>query len=138
MAERPPTTDLRGGNTSEDSFTKSTASLVVAYAVDFQSNFLSGAAPVSVVWLEGFGKPLSSLPGTSKARLELVSMSVLSEAKCLDQPVGIKLAAYHWILDHDGSKGWGLAISRFRVPTEDLEPIPRDVVRLGRFRFDLR
>ena len=81
MAESPPTTDLRGGNTSEDSFTKSMASLVEAYAVDFQSDFLSEAAPVSVMWLEGFGRLLSSLPGTSKARLELVSRSVLSEAK---------------------------------------------------------
>ena len=40
IAERPPATDLRGGNTSEDSFTKSIANLVVAYVVDFQSDFL--------------------------------------------------------------------------------------------------
>ena len=49
MAERPPTTDLRGGNTSEVSFTRSMANLVVAYAVDFQSNLLSGAAFESAV-----------------------------------------------------------------------------------------
>ena len=137
MAESPPTTDLRGGNTSEDSFTKSMASLVEAYAVDFQSDFLSGVVPMSLVWLEGFGRLLSSLPGTSKTRFE-VSRSVSSEAVCLDQPVGIKLFAYHWIPDHDGSKGWGLAKPRFRFPPEDLELIPRDAVRPGRFRFDLR
>jgi len=49
MAERPPATDLRGGNTSEDSLTRLMASLVVVYAVDFQSDLLSGAAPKLVV-----------------------------------------------------------------------------------------
>jgi len=41
MAERPPATDLRGGKTSEESFTILMASLVVAYAVDFQSDLFS-------------------------------------------------------------------------------------------------
>jgi len=41
IAERPPTTDLRGGNASEDSFTRLIASLVVAYAVEPQPNLLS-------------------------------------------------------------------------------------------------
>jgi len=36
MAERPPATDLRGGKASADSFTILMASLVAAYAVDFQ------------------------------------------------------------------------------------------------------
>ena len=49
MAERPPATDLRGGNTSEDSFTRLMANLVVVYAVDFQSDLLSGAASELVV-----------------------------------------------------------------------------------------
>ena len=43
MTERPPATDLRGGKTSEDSFTMLTASLVVAYVVDFQLGFFSCA-----------------------------------------------------------------------------------------------
>ena len=34
--ERPPATDLRGGKTSEDSFTRLMANLVVAYAVELQ------------------------------------------------------------------------------------------------------
>ena len=33
IAERPPTTDLRGGKASEDSFTKLMANLVAAYVV---------------------------------------------------------------------------------------------------------
>ena len=49
MAERPPRTDLRGGKTSEDSFARLMANLVVAYAVVFQSVLLSGAAPESAV-----------------------------------------------------------------------------------------
>ena len=49
MTERPPATDLRGGKTSKDSFTRSMASLVVAYAIDFQSDLLSGAVFGSTV-----------------------------------------------------------------------------------------
>ena len=63
MAERPPTTDLRGGNASEDSLAKSMANLVVAYAVDFQSDLLSSAALGSV---GDFGRLLWSLPGTDR------------------------------------------------------------------------
>ena len=66
MAERPPTTDLKGGNTSEDSFTMFMANLVVAYAVDFQSDLLSSAAFESTVWPEGFGGLFLSLPGTDR------------------------------------------------------------------------
>ena len=56
--------DLRGGNPSEDSFMRLMANLVVAYAVDFQSDLLSGAVPVSVVWPVGFRGLLLSVPGT--------------------------------------------------------------------------
>ena len=41
IAERPPARDLRGGKTSEDSFTRLTANLVAAYVVDFQSGLFS-------------------------------------------------------------------------------------------------
>lgn len=44
MAERPPTTDLRGGKASEDSFTTLIANLVAVYAVDFQSDLFTDAA----------------------------------------------------------------------------------------------
>ena len=54
MAERPPATDLRGGNTSEDSFTMWTANLVAAYAVDFQSDPFSSVALGLTVRPEGF------------------------------------------------------------------------------------
>ena len=36
IAVRPPTTDLSGGNASEDSFTTSAITLAEVYAVDFQ------------------------------------------------------------------------------------------------------
>ena len=49
MAERPPTADLRGGKASEDSFSRLMTNLIVEYAVDFQSDLLSGAAPESAV-----------------------------------------------------------------------------------------
>ena len=136
MAERPPTTDLRGGNASEDSFTRLMASLVVAYAVDFQSDLLLGAPPVLVVRPEGFGRLLSSLPGTGGIRPELVSGSVLCEEMGIDESTGIKLFPYRWIPDHEGSKGWGLAKSRCQP--QDLEPILRDAVQPGRLHFDLR
>ena len=44
IAERPPTTDLRGGKASEDSFTRLMANLVVAYAVELQFNLPSDVA----------------------------------------------------------------------------------------------
>ena len=46
MAESPPATDLRGGKTSEDSFTILMANLVVEYAVDVQLDLFSTAALV--------------------------------------------------------------------------------------------
>ena len=64
MAERPPTTDLRGGITSEDSFTRLMANLVVAYAVDFQSDELSGSTLGSMVLSEGLGRLVWSLLAT--------------------------------------------------------------------------
>ena len=80
----PPATDLSGGNTSEDSFTRLTASLVVAYAVDFQSDLLSGTAPGSTVWSNDFGVLPWSLLGTGRIWLEAVSGSVVRK-KCLDE-----------------------------------------------------
>jgi len=41
IAERPPTTDLRGGKASEDSFTILIANLVVEYTVDFWLDLFS-------------------------------------------------------------------------------------------------
>ena len=61
MAERPPATDLRGGNTSEDSFTRLMANLVVAYAVDPQSDLLPGITPRLPVSSGVFGRALSLL-----------------------------------------------------------------------------
>ena len=61
MAERPPATDLRGGNASEASLTKSIANLVEVYAVDFQSDLPLSAAPGSA---GGFGRVFLSPPGT--------------------------------------------------------------------------
>ena len=54
MAERPPTTDLRGGNTDADSFTRCMANLVVEYAVDFQTDLFSGGTRGSTVRSKGF------------------------------------------------------------------------------------
>jgi hypothetical protein len=89
MAKRPPATDPRGGNASEDSFARLMASLAAAYAVDFQSDLLSGAAFESTVWPEGSGRLLWSLPGMARARLETASGSVLHEKVCLDGSSGI-------------------------------------------------
>ena len=136
MAERPPATDLRGGNASEDSLTRFIASFVVAYAVDFQSDFFSGTAPVSVVRPGGFRGLLSSLPGMRRIRSELVSEPALCEAMGLDESTRIRLFPYRWIPDHEGPKGLGPPKSRCQP--EDLELIPRDVVRPGRLHFDLR
>ena len=55
MAESPPATDLRGGNASEDSFTRLMANLVVAYAVDFQSDLFPGTTSGSTVLSGVFG-----------------------------------------------------------------------------------
>ena len=66
MAERPATTDLRGGNTSEDSFTRLMANLVAAYVVDFQFDVLLGVAPESAASSEDFGRLLWSPPGIDR------------------------------------------------------------------------
>jgi len=42
---RPPATDLSGGKTSEDSFTKSMTTLVEEYMADFQLDLFWFAAP---------------------------------------------------------------------------------------------
>ena len=72
MAERPPATDLRGGNASEDSFTRSMANLVAAYAVDFKSDALSGSGLGSTVLSEGFGRLFWSVPGIDGILLETI------------------------------------------------------------------
>ena len=66
MAERPPAADWRGGKAAEDSFSRLMTSLVVAYAVEIQSNLLSDAAPESAMWSEDSERLLWSLPGTDK------------------------------------------------------------------------
>ena len=53
------------------------ASFVVAYAVDFQSDLFSGAAPVSEPLPEGFGRVLSSVLWTGRILPEPVSGSAL-------------------------------------------------------------
>ena len=72
IAERPAATDLRGGKTSEDSFTILMASFVVEYAVDFQPDPLSPAAPGSLGLFEICGRLLSFLLKTDRIRLEMV------------------------------------------------------------------
>ena len=125
MADRPPTTDLRGGKTSEDSFTRLMANLVVAYVVDFQSDLLSDAALGSTVRPEGPGRLLWSLPVTGRIWLETVSGSV-SHERCLDVSSRIKLFTYCLIPDHGRSRDWALAKSRYQF--EDLGLILWDVV----------
>ena len=96
MAERPPATDLRGGNTSEDSFTRLMANLVVAYAVDPQSDVLSGAVPGSAVRSDDFGVLSWSFPGTERVVFGAGSGSG-TRKRWLDEPCGIKqfTCAYH-------------------------------------------
>ena len=67
------------------------ASLVVAYAVDFQSDLLSGAAPVPAASPEDFWRVLSSLSVTGRIRSEPVSGSVLCEEMGLDESACVKL-----------------------------------------------
>ena len=57
MVESPPARGLRGGNTSENSFTMLMANLVAVYVVDFQSDLFLGAAPVSAVDRKASGNP---------------------------------------------------------------------------------
>ena len=111
------------------------ANLVAAYAVDLQPDFFTGAAP-ALVWSEGFGRVLPPVPGTSRIPPELESGSVVCEEMGLDESAGIKLFPYHRIPDYEGSKGRGLATSRFQPG--NLELIPWDAMQPGRLLFDLR
>ena len=86
MAERPPITDLSGGNTSEDSFTRSIATLTPAYVVDFQSDSVLGAALGSIVRPEASGRPLWSFPGTCRFSSASVSGSALQNGTQMDLP----------------------------------------------------
>ena len=132
MAERPPATDLRGGNASEDSLTRSMANLVAAYAVESKPDFLSGAAPEITVRTGDSWRLIWSLAGTIRICSEVVSGSVLCEQVYLDSPGGrgmIKRFAYRSVPDYGGPRDRALAKSRYR--SEDLELIPWDVaVRL--------
>jgi hypothetical protein len=111
MAERPPTTDLRGGKASDDSFTILMANLVVEYAVDFQVDVFSCAAAGSTVLFED---PKSL--GT-----ERVGSSMLRGGSSGDSSE-MQMFPYRWISDHERSEGWVLA--KLRVRSEDLESIP--------------
>ena len=55
MVEIHPATALRGGKTSEDSLTIWTASLVVAYVVDFQPDPFSSISFASTSYFVDFG-----------------------------------------------------------------------------------
>ena len=66
---RPPATDLRGGNTSEDSFTRLMANLVVAYVVDFPSDLFLDTAFLSTR-SEDSGSPLCPILKTDRNRSE--------------------------------------------------------------------
>jgi len=85
MAERHPATALRGGKASEDSLTIWTASLVVAYVVDFQSDLFSSISFASTVYFVYFGgfEGFESLPfpvlKTDRIRSEIVWRPVLRE-----------------------------------------------------------
>ena len=83
MAERPPTTDLRGGKASADSFARWMANLVVAYAVDFQSDSFSDGTLGSAVWSGDSWRLLWSLPGTDGTWSEMVLGSALKEKSVL-------------------------------------------------------
>ena len=128
MAERHPATDLRGGKTSEDSLTRSTASLVAEYVVDFQSDFFADAVLGSTDWSEGFGRSLCPILRTDRNRSENEGRTVLREKTWLDKSLGRKLFEYRLTPDHDGS--------RYRL--EDLELIPWDAVGQGQVRSGLR
>jgi len=130
MAERLPTTDLRGEQASEDSF------LAVAYAVAFQSDLFSGAALESEVSSEGPARLAWSLSGADRILSETVPGSVSRQRVCIDEMPGIGLPTYHLIPDHEGSRAWVSAKSRCQFG--DLELIPRDAVLLGQLRFGLR
>jgi hypothetical protein len=78
IAERPPTTDLSGGKTSEDSFTRLMANLVVEYAVDFQFDSFSWASlDLVVLSSEDFGLLLCPLSRTGRIRPKTAGWSAL-------------------------------------------------------------
>ena len=64
MAERPPITDLSGGNESADSLTRLIANLVAEYAVDFQFDPASSVAFGLTVFSEGFDCSSCAIPTT--------------------------------------------------------------------------
>jgi len=115
MAERPPATDLRGGKTSEDSFTICIANLVVEYAVDFRLDlFLDVALGSTVVSSEDFVRFLFPVLRTDRIRSEVAERSVLRDRARLDESSETKPFAYCWIPDHGRSRDWALAKSRNR------------------------
>ena len=136
MAERPPATDLRGGKTSEDSFTIWIASLVVEYAVDFRLDLFLDVALGSAVSSEDFVRFLFPGLKTDRIRSDAAERSVLRGRVWLDESSGIKSFAYCWVPDHERSKDWTLAKSRDR--SQDLESTLWDVARPGRLPLGLR
>ena len=64
MAERPPITDLSGGNASADSLTRLIANLVAEYAVDFQLDPASSVALGLTVFSAGFDCSPCPIPMT--------------------------------------------------------------------------
>ena len=77
MAERPAAADLRGGNASEDSLTRSMTNLVPAYAVESKTDFLSGAAPESAGRTGDFWRLIWSLAATVRIWSEVVSRAAM-------------------------------------------------------------
>ena len=114
------------------------ANLVVEYAVDFQLDLFTDAVLGPTVWSEDFRWSLCARLKTDRNRSEKEGRSVVREKVWLDKSFGRKPFAYHSIpdRDHEGSRDWTLAKSRYRP--EDLESIPWDVVRQGQVRFGLR
>jgi len=60
IAERPPTTDLRGKKTSEDSVTALTANFAASYAADFPFDLPSSSTGGLVARFECSNDPLRS------------------------------------------------------------------------------
>ena len=58
MAESPPLTDLSGGKTFKDSFTRLIIYLVMGYVVDFQSDLLLSTTLGLIEQPEGSGRLL--------------------------------------------------------------------------------
>ena len=136
MAERPPATDLRGGKTSEDSFTIWIANLVVEYAVDFRLDLFLDVALGSAVSSEDFVRFLFPVLRTDRIRSEAAERSVLRDRAWLDESSGTKLFAYCWIPDHERSRDRALANSRNR--SRGPESTLCDVARPGHHPSGLR